>query len=310
MPEHLPSSARDQALAWFVRLNSGDATPQQRADFRRWQAADPGHQAEFEKLAAMWGRLDMVTDPRKISRRRILKGSAGALGTIAILGAGYQAGLWDWLSGAITTGTGEIRTVTLADGSTAELDADTALSVNYAEHDRRVGLWRGRAFFTVEPDAARQFSVAAGNGVTAALGTQFVIHRTNDDVLVTVLESRVSVVTGSTSAASASTVVEAGQQVSYGTGGLGIVAASAGQSETAWRRGKLIFEDQTLTRVVSDLNRYRRGSIVLLDESLGKLRISGIFDIRNPDGVLDAIEQTLPVQAMRVTPYLVLLRSV
>jgi transmembrane sensor len=55
-------------------------------------------------------------------------------------------------------------------------------------------------------------------------------------------------------------------------------------------------------------NRYRRGTIRILDKRLLSLRVSGIFYIRNPDGVLDAIIGTLPVRATELTPYLILLR--
>lgn len=302
---HSSPTARDQALAWFVRLNSGDATAEERVAFRRWQAADPAHQAEFEKLAAMWGRLEVVEDPRRVSRRRALKTGASAIGAAAILGAGYRAGVWDWLTGGIATGIGEIRTVTLADGSQAELDADTALSVNFAEGERRLQVRRGRALFKVAADHGRPFSVAARNGVTTALGTQFVVHCATDGVVVTVLEHAVTV--GLYGAGGAQTTLGAGEQIAYDGSSLGGTKL-AGQTEVAWRSGKLIFEDEPLTSVISDLNRYRAGRIVLFGDGLGALRVSGIFNVRNPGGVLDAIARTLPVTMTNITPYLVLVR--
>ncbi|WP_438274183.1 FecR family protein [Nitrobacter sp.] len=301
-----PPTARDQALAWFVRLNSGDATTEERVAFRHWQAADPAHQAEFEKLAAMWGRLEAVEDPRRVSRRRALKTGGSAIGVAAILGAGYRAGVWDWLTGGITTEIGEIRTVTLPDSSQAELDADTALSVNFAERERRVQLQRGRALFKVSAADDRPFSVVARNGVTTALGTQFVVHCANDGVVVTVLEHAVTVRMDGGSGGTQATL-GAGEQIAYDDRRLGSMKP-AGQTEVAWRSGKLIFEDESLISVISDLNRYRAGRIVLFGDGLGALRVSGIFNVRNPGGVLDAIARTLPVTMTSITPYLVLIR--
>ena len=53
------------------------------------------------------------------------------------------------------------------------------------------------------------------------------------------------------------------------------------------------------TRILSRLTTGAR----LLD-----MRVSGIFDIANPDGVLEAIESTLPLRSTHVTRYLVVLR--
>ena len=38
----------------------------------------------------------------------------------------------------------------------------------------------------------------------------------------------------------------------------------------AWRQGWLVFDQQPLSQVVDELNRYRRGHLVLMNEQLGK----------------------------------------
>ncbi|MEH0072211.1 DUF4880 domain-containing protein [Pannonibacter sp. Pt2-lr] len=57
--------ARDAALSWFTRLNSGDAGDEDRTSHARWMAADPMHQAEYARLARIWRDLDQITDPRE-----------------------------------------------------------------------------------------------------------------------------------------------------------------------------------------------------------------------------------------------------
>ena len=52
-----PPTARDQALAWFVRLNSGDATTEERVAFRHWQAADPARWGEGDPDASLAARV-------------------------------------------------------------------------------------------------------------------------------------------------------------------------------------------------------------------------------------------------------------
>jgi len=57
-------AARDQALAWFVRMNSGDATQADAARFSAWLGEDPRHRREYDRLGGIWSDLDVLPDPR------------------------------------------------------------------------------------------------------------------------------------------------------------------------------------------------------------------------------------------------------
>lgn len=69
------------------------------------------------------------------------------------------------------TSTGEQRTITLADGSTVQLNAETGLSVTWTQNVRRLVLHQREAFFTIAPDQASPFEMEAGGGTVRALGT-------------------------------------------------------------------------------------------------------------------------------------------
>ncbi|CCD02544.1 protein of unknown function (plasmid) [Azospirillum baldaniorum] len=86
----LPDTPRDAALAWFVRMESGDADAADRRAFHAWLAQDPAHRREYDRLAGLWGDLDRVPDPRKErraapTRRRFL--ALGAVGGAAACAA-------------------------------------------------------------------------------------------------------------------------------------------------------------------------------------------------------------------------------
>lgn len=304
---------RDEALAWFVRIYSGDATEDDRAGHAAWMAASVRHRREYGKLGGIWSDLDRIEDPRArpaaangaergiMSRRGFLAGGAAAAAV-----AGYVAvnGLPDFLTSDHYTGTGERRSVTLADGTRVDLDAQSAIALDFSERSRRLRLVHGRAFFDVARDAGRPFTVDAAGGSVTALGTRFVVHQWDRSVTVAVEESAVSV----RAPDKAEVRIAAGHNVSYGADGLGSVLASDVEAESAWRRGKLIFEDRPLRQVIADVNRYRSGTIQVTDESLLNLRVSGIFDVKDADGVLEAIRHTLPVRVLEITRYLVLVR--
>ncbi|OWJ64665.1 FecR family protein [Inquilinus limosus] len=314
MTMDLQPAARDQALEWFVRIHSGEASAADRAAFEAWLATDPAHGREIDALAGLWADLGRIPDPRPratsrakaplFGRRRVL---AGGLAFAGLGGAVAVTGLPAALTSDIWTGTGELRTVMLEDGTRVDLDAGSALSLAFSDSLRQVSLDRGRALFTVAKDPARPFRVAAGPGRSTALGTQFVVHRWAGEVTVAVTESAVSVTApGADGVAEAR--VAAGEQVSYGPAGLGAVRRAGGQAETAWRRGKLVFEDRPLRQVVAELGRYRSGTVAMTDGALAELRVSGIFDVSDPDAALDAITRTLPVRVVSLTRYLVVLR--
>lgn len=305
------SKAREEALAWFVRCNSGEATAADRAAHDRWLSASARNRIEYERLADLWSALDHVADPRRnaahrvarptvTSRRAFLAGGA-ALAAASVVAIANPP---DFLAADHATGTGELRNVSLSDGSSVELDADSALALDFRESARDVRLLRGRAFFDVATDSTRPFSVLAGDGRVTALGTRFIVHEWAGAVSVAVTESAVAV----RAPDGAGAVVGAGQTVSYDRRQLGPVRPVDVESETAWRRGKLIFEDRPLAQVLADIGRYRPGIIRVTDGDLLDLRVSGIFDVSNPDGVLDVIRRTLPVRTVELTRYLVLLR--
>jgi len=91
----------------------------------------------------------------------------------------------------------------------------------------------------------------------------------------------------------------AGHGAAYGDGGLRVRPADT-ESETAWRRGKLIFNRRPLGEVMGEFGRYHRGRIVVAGEDLRDLEITGVFDVADADGLFRSIGQSLNVQVVRL----------
>jgi ferric-dicitrate binding protein FerR (iron transport regulator) len=93
----------------------------------------------------------------------------------------------------IVTGRGETRQVILPDGSTIQLNAGTVFS--YPKHfpgrTRPVYLSKGEAFFQVNSDPARPFTVTTGKLQTTVLGTSFDIRSYEQEK-----ETRIALLTG------------------------------------------------------------------------------------------------------------------
>jgi transmembrane sensor len=77
------------------------------------------------------------------------------------------------------------------------------------------------------------------------------------------------------------------QQVVYSAYNLGTVASVDPETVTAWERGLLVFRNDPIARVIEEVNRYRPGKIILMDENLGRRPVLATFRI-------DRIEEVVP----------------
>jgi transmembrane sensor len=324
--EETTATAREQAaLEWFVRLRK----PHDAADrtaFRAWHDADRRNAAAFAGAEDLWRRTDdaaarLALDeapalagllaamerpkPRVAWRRPLALAAAAACLLIATAAVWLERPhLVQDLMADQATGRGEIRTVSLPDGSSALMDADSAITVDYARGERRLTLLRGAAFFSVVSNG-QPFVVAAKGGETRVVGTQFEVRLSGERVIVTVAKGRVDVAppTGGRQ------TLMPGQRLPYGAGGAGAVSSVDPADLLAWREGRLIFRRTRLDEAVEVLNRYRAGRIVLLDDALAARTVSGSFPASDTDGALDALRQVVGFRMDSITPYLVILRQ-
>lgn len=293
----------EEALAWLVRLHSGEETEADWNSYHDWKAADLAHAAAAERAERLWSRLGPA-----LSVRRTPRNVAGALLLAVCLAAGTATtGAFGPLSGWLAdeaTGIGERRVVTLTDGSTVMLDSATSLDIEYAGEERRIVLRDGQIFVSVAKDPARPFIVEARHGTVRALGTAFNVEADDTGARVTVTEHAVRVTYGATS----SVDVRQGEGVGYAAAsGLGKPGAIDTEDATAWRHGEIVFDSRPLGKVVQEIGRYRRGTVVFADASLKDLPVTGVFSTTDTDAFFSALEVTLPVRVTRL-PLITLIR--
>jgi transmembrane sensor len=196
------------------------------------------------------------------------------------------------------TDTGERRSITLADGSTVDLNARSRIRVEFVQNRRQVELLAGEALFEVAEDKSRPFVVLSGRLDMRAVGTQFDVNRRRHATTVTVLEGRVVVLpvpdepTGRPAPAeqvrsSAAVLVSAGEQVVV-TGEEAIPAPQRANilAATAWREHRLVFEGSRLADVAEDFNRYNTRQMVIADPQLQDFHISGVYSSTDPASLL------------------------
>lgn len=291
----------EAAALWVARLTSADAAEEDRRAFEEWRSADPAHAEAFAEMEEWRRAMGRTPDPR-VAKRRTPKGLA-AIAAIGLAGAlAYQHGAFDRLRSDAWTSVGEIERLTLADGSRADLNTDTAIRLHFTPIERTVELLRGEAAFDVVPDPARPF-VVRGAGVSArAVGTRFFV-RVGAEEPVGVEEGRVGVTTDA-----GAVEIGAGEIAALGEGGRPSAAKRDVARSMAWRDGLLRVSGEPLADVLAELDRYRSGRIFALDAGLGARRFSGTLDLRDTDAALSVLAAGMGLRITRVTPLLVLIR--
>jgi transmembrane sensor len=297
-----PPELRDIAIDWWLRRNEKPLSKKETAAFEAWLAEDATHRAAFDEVSALCGFMEPRWPGARPARRarRSRRKAAGTLlaGLVVLLVFGDDISLF--LRADHLTGAGETRIVTLDDGSRVELDARSAIAIRHVAGERRIALLEGEAWFDVAPDPARPFVVDAAGGTVTALGTAFDVALDKAGAHVTVTQHRVSVASGG-----GAVVVEEGQQSDYAEHGAARPPEPVDVARaTAWRRGKLIFENRPLGEVVRALGRYHRGFVYFADPALRARRVTGVFNAYDPIAALDEIETSLGLRAAHVTRYL------
>jgi len=321
------SAARD----WVVRLASRDLDAHEMRRFKAWLAQSPAHRQAFERERLFWQRLGGLKraagpetwdepaaappPPRSAPppARRVRRGAALA-GTLAAaclaLFVLLDGGIRTALLADYGTAVGAQETVRLPDGSTAHLNTDTAIAVDYDATERRIDLLRGEVLFEVARDDDRPFRVEAAGGVTEAIGTAFVVHSADGEATVTVTEGVVGVTSPHDASLPLGTVrAAAGHRSRYRQGNAPRPPEPVDIATVAlWRKGVILIDDLPLDGALAELDRYRPGRIVLLDTGRTYESVSGAFDVDDIDGAIAGLAATHGLRTTELTDYLLVLR--
>ncbi|MDT4331658.1 FecR family protein [Methylomonas sp. MED-D] len=205
-----------------------------------------------------------------------------------------------------STGKGEQRSVTLADGSRVMLNTATALAIHFDASTRRVELLAGEAFFDVAKNPQRPFVVTAAGSEVRAVGTAFAVKRQPEQTEVELVEGIVEIQDAGRKHQERLT---AGQSASIGANSIALKNAGQPDGMALWRAGYLQFDGLPLSDAIAQINQYRPGRVVLLDTALADKRISGLFRLDALDQAIASLKAAIPaLQIVSITPYLVVLR--
>jgi len=193
---------------------------------------------------------------------------------------------------------GETEEVNLSDGSVIALNTSTEIQVLIDDELRSVRLLRGEALFDVARDTSRPFVVASSHAETSVLGTRFNIYESAESTVVSVLSGVVEVASGDTQSTLVTLIAGHEFELDAATGRQDIRSFKP-NAVTAWRRGFSYHENKPLSAVVADLNRYFSTEIVIGDETLNDIPVTGGFDVTDQSVAIEALSIALSLKAER-----------
>jgi transmembrane sensor len=315
-PWYLDPASEEQAALWAARLDGSSLTATDRAALDAWLTEDSAHRAllsrycQFsadleQQLPALVeaGALELPSGSAPRRSVRWLKWGAGA-----VLATAAAAALMFWLGRPQTqtenlaTPTAMRQTLTLADGSRAELNAQTSLRIEIDGKARRLRLASGEVFFAVRKDASRPFTVETPAGSVRVTGTQFDVRAESPATLeVTVVDGSVQARLGDAAGRPGAPVsLAAGEQLSAGPSGVEVHALTpaALDAALAWRQGQVVFNGVPLREALARFARYH-GRGIMATADTAELRVGGRFSLDDLDGFFAALEEALPVRVTR-----------
>lgn len=299
-----------EAADWLTRLQRPEVDETDWLAFDAW-LSEPGAQEAYDAIqavdeeifqrgAAVRGEL---AEPRRAAAKRVFTidwrwlgglGAAAAAAAVAITVAPWGE-LLPQPDTLYTTAKGESRTLQLADGSRVDLNTDSHISVRLEKDARRVTVHDGQALFDVAHDSARPFLITAGDETVRVVGTKFDVRRRDGQLSVTVLRGLVEV---STDGEDTPIRLRPGQMLEHVEGASGVsVRAVAAEDQVGWRSGRLVYRDQPLGRIVSDMNHYFERPIRLEGENTATLRFSGVLIVDGQDAMVRRLSSLMPISA-------------
>jgi transmembrane sensor len=296
-------------LAW---KRGGVWCDQDQAELDAWLAESTAHYIAWLRVEAIAARTHQLAPllslelnriaavgKRAFPYRRFLLPllAAASIALVATLGTPFVANLLQPSDRTDSTDIGGRTLLSFSDHTQIELNTDTAVRLRMTTAERTVWLEKGEAWFHVSHDAAHPFTVIVGKHRITDLGTEFLVHRADDNVDVALLNGRAMLSTDGMQTATLSP----GEEAIATPISLSVTRKTPLElaNELAWRRGMLMFHDTPLSEVVQEFNRYNKTKLVIADPSVSNEKITASTRTDDYESFLELAENVLKLRVDR-----------
>ncbi len=323
-PDNMLAPLDREAQRWVMRFAAGEATSADLDSLKHWAARSPAHAQAFTRATRLWETVGQAAEPwmidqaalparavkaarvhRPPGRRAVLAGAMSMAAAGAYVAVQPPLGVWPSLAELAAdwrTDTGEQRRIVVADHISIDMNTQTSVAVrSKIAPAHGIELIAGEASISTT-GAAGSFTVIAGDGRISAGQARFNVRYDGTAVSVSCLEGQVSIARPDTVL-----TLPAQRQILYSHRGFRPATSIDPEMVTAWQNGLLIFQAMPLAQAIDEINRYRRGCIILMNAELGRRLFNARFRIENVDGVVDQIQQIFGARVTSLPGGIVLL---
>lgn len=310
--------ANRAASGWAILLQEEPDDLALRAEFSAWLSASAIHRAAWDEtqritqvvqtappaFASQWKRDEAVVVP--FIKRGFGRGTGiAALAAAACFAFIAVPDLLLNLRADVSTGTGEIKSVRLADGSIMRVAPQSAVALDVVKGgERQVHLLKGRAWFEVAPDRDHPFRVFAADTTTMVLGTGFEVNRVGEGhASVVVKHGHVRV--SCDDQIGHAQELKAGDALDLQCDGPNVSRSKIDASQiAAWTDSQIVASDRPVMEVIDALRPWQSGFILTVGKGFANRRVTGVYDARQPAHVLQALALSQNMRVRNLTPWI------
>lgn len=241
---------------------------------RSWQELEP--------------RLSIIQTPKILRFPVWARTTAAAVLLLAVFGiwrfrhsepATRQQVVWQ----EVVTTTGEIKRITLSDGSVVTLNSESKLKYPRSfKSGKREVMFAGQAFFNIVHDTAHPFRVRAGAVAVQVLGTSFDVkaYHNDPDIRVGVATGMVGVM-ADVKGKKETVLLERGKGLVYNLASKVLTLMPADMARMqGWQQNRLVYKNETLAAIGRDLERHFAMHFVFKNQQLKARRLN--LDMKSP----------------------------
>jgi ferric-dicitrate binding protein FerR (iron transport regulator) len=313
---------------WLQRLHDRPPDHGTWSEWQRWQS-DPNNRAAFEKLLRVWRAFDHpilrhslrasidtpVTQPHPDRTPQWLPRTVAFL--LAFLCNALLTSILFMTPPApaehvYATDKGGFGRFTLPGGTLLEVNTDSRVRLQRSTEGTTARLERGEAFFQSAPNTRSPIQVIAGNTLLAHItGAAAIRLRDDSSVEITVQAGTVALSEIAqpkdrpAMAQLPSIILKLSQTATIQDHQASIhsIDPHALECRLAWRTRTICSDGGTVASIVHELNRYNHTRVVIVDPTVGMLRVGGRFSATRPSDFIELIDQVFPARIIaRPTP--------
>ncbi|WP_291912814.1 FecR family protein [Chitinophaga sp. CB10] len=271
----------------------------------------------FQAIQASRPQPAETTRVHSIRRRALLR-IAAAVAAIILAAGAYLVLNNNNEQLVASTGFGEIRQITLPDGSRVDLNANSKITYrkNWKKGKEREVWLEGEALFQVSHlnrdtnriQAGEKFLVHTKDITVTVLGTVFDIRQRRLKTEVVLQSGKISL--HFSNGQKPDIIMEPGQLVAYNEADQQLITAGASPEKfTAWKEQKLILQDPKVHDILSYLEDNFGKKIIMENKELNNRTVNGPILISSLDDALFVLSTVLNTEVIKRDSNTILLRD-